>query len=283
MENKIVNYLQDNRELLLQKLNTFLSIPSVSTDSTYKEEVAKAANFVKDYLGEIGFDKVKKIETGGHPLIYANYDGAGDNAPTVLVYGHYDVQPVDPLNEWKSNPFNPEVRDGRIYARGASDDKGQVFMHLAVFEAYMKTTGKIPVNVKVCIEGEEEIGSENLYEILQQKKELFSADFAVISDSGMVAKNQPTILYGLKGFTGIEVTVKGPNHDLHSGLYGGAIRNPVMALTQILASMKNEEEVITVDGFYDGVVPLSEDERALIKEVQGEDYKETTGVNETVL
>src|SRR5690625_260334 len=282
MQEQVVTYLKNNREKLLKQLNEFLSIPSVSTDSTYKASVEQAANFVKQYLHDIGFKKIEKMETGGHPLIYAHYDGAGENAPTVLFYGHYDVQPVDPLNEWESDPFKPEVRGDRIYARGASDDKGQVFMHLAVFEAYMKTTGKIPVNVKVCIEGEEEIGSENLYEILQQKKELFSADFAVISDSGMVAKNQPTILYGLKGFTGIEVTVKGPNHDLHSGLYGGAIRNPVMALTQILASMKNEEEVITVEGFYDGVVPLSEDERALIKEVQGEDYKETTGVNETV-
>lgn len=282
MENQVLNYLQGNRELLLQKLNTFLSIPSVSTDSTYKADVVKAANFVEDYLNHIGFNEVEKIETGGHPLIYAHYNGAGENAPTVLVYGHYDVQPVDPLAEWKSDPFKPEVRDDRVYARGASDDKGQVFMHLAVFEAYMKTVGEIPVNVKVCIEGEEEIGSEHLYDILQERKELFSADFAVISDSGMVAKNQPTILYGLKGFTGIEVTVKGPNYDLHSGLYGGAIRNPVMALTQILASMKNEDEVITVDGFYEGIVPISEAEKELIKQVQGEDYRETTGVNETV-
>src|SRR5699024_4504992 len=153
---------------------------------------------------------------------------------------------------------------------------------LAVFEAYMKTEGKLPLNVKVCIEGEEEIGSENLYDVLHDKKEQFNADFAVISDSGMVAENQPTILYGLKGFTGIEINVTGPDHDLHSGMYGGAVRNPVMALNHILASMKNEDEEVTVEGFYDGVEPLSTDERDLIKNVQGENYEKATGVKETV-
>src|SRR5699024_830303 len=187
---------------------------------------------------------------------YAEYNGAGHDAPTVLFYGHYDVQPVDPIEQWKSDPFTPEIREGRIYARGSRDDKGQVFMNLAVFEALMKTDGELPLNVKICIEGEEEIGSENLYDILHDRKDLFEADFAVISDSGMVAKNQPTILYGLKGFTGIEITVTGPDHDLHSGMYGGAVRNPIMALSHILASMKNEDEVITVHQFYDGVEPL---------------------------
>src|SRR5699024_3410104 len=222
------------------------------------------------------------LETGGHPAIYGEYNQAGPDAPTVLLYGHYDVQPVDPLELWDSDPFQPEIRDGRLYARGASDDKGQVFMHLAVFEAFMKTEGKRPLNVKVCIEGEEEIGSENLYDLLQEKKELFQADFAVISDSGMVAKNQPTILYGLKGFTGIEVTVHGPDHDLHSGLYGGAVRNPIMALTHILTSMKDKNEVIMVDGFYEGVGALEVEERELIAGIEGEDFLQMTGVSETV-
>ena len=155
-------------------------------------------------------------------------------------------------------------------------------MHLAVFEAYMKTKGALPINVKLCIEGEEEIGSANLYHVLEEKREQFASDFVVISDSGMVAKNQPTILYGLKGFTGLEITVHGPDQDLHSGLYGGAVRNPIMALTHILASMKNEDEVITVDGFYNDVIPLSEKERELIAKVDGEDYEATTGVTETV-
>lgn len=282
MSKKALQYLSENREQLLEKLNTFLSIPSVSTDSVHKQDIKAAADYLESYLNDIGFDLVEQQDTGGHPLIFAEYNQAGPDAPTALFYGHYDVQPVDPIDQWKSDPFQPEIRDGRLYARGSSDDKGQVFMHLAVFEAYMKTEGKLPINVKVCIEGEEEIGSENLYKVLHDKKEQFDADFAVISDSGMVAENQPTILYGLKGFTGIEINVTGPDHDLHSGMYGGAVRNPIMALTHILASMKNEDEVVTVDGFYDGVEPLSENERKLISNVQGENYEESTGVKETV-
>jgi len=281
MEEQVLNYLRENREQYLQQLNDFLKIPSISTDSTYKKDVDEAATYVENYLGKIGFQEIEKIETKRHPLIFGHYNGAGEEAPTVLFYGHYDVQPVDPIEQWDSEPFEPTVRDGRIYARGASDDKGQVFMHLAVFDAYMKTVGKIPVNVKVCIEGEEEIGSENLYEILQNNKEKFAADFTVISDSGMVAKNQPTILYGLKGLAGLELTVTGPDHDVHSGIYGGAVRNPVMALTQILASMKNIDEEITVAGFYDDVKPISEEERSLMAKVKGEDYSQTTGISET--
>src|SRR5690625_4385119 len=282
MTDQVLSYLEEHREKLLKRLNEFLEIPSVSTDRVHKQDVKAAADFVENYLNEIGFDHVAQQETGGHPLVYAEYNGAGSEVPTVLLYGHYDVQPVDPIDEWESEPFTPEIREGRLYARGASDDKGQVFMHLAVFEAFMKTKGKIPLNVKVCIEGEEEIGSENLYDILHSKKEQFAADFAVISDSGMVAKNQPTILYGLKGFTGIEVTVKGPDHDLHSGMYGGAIRNPIMALSHILSSMKNEAEVITVNGFYDGVEDLTVEERKLIAAIEGENYIESTGVEKTV-
>ncbi|TQS76579.1 dipeptidase [Ornithinibacillus gellani] len=281
MQEQVSNYLTEHRERLLDKLNTFLSIPSVSTDSAHQADIKHAANFLETYLKEIGFE-AEQLDTQGHPLVYAQYNQAGSDAPTVLFYGHYDVQPVDPIDQWDSDPFQPEVRDGRLYARGSSDDKGQVFMHLAVFEAFMKTIGKLPINVKVCIEGEEEIGSENLYQILQEKKEQFQADFCVISDSGMIAKNQPTILYGLKGFTGIEITVDGPDHDLHSGMYGGAVRNPIMALSHILASMKNEDEVITVAGFYDGVEPLSSEERKLIAEVEGEDYEAATGVPQTV-
>lgn len=282
MSHNVLAFLETNRDRLLEKLNDFLAIPSISTDSTHKQDIINAAYFVKKYLDEIGFDIAELQETGGHPLVYAEYNQAGPEAPTVLFYGHYDVQPVDPLELWKSDPFQPEVRGDRLYARGASDDKGQVFMHLTVFEAFMKTEGKLPLNVKVCIEGEEEIGSENLYDLLQQKKELFQADFAVISDSGMIAQNQPTILYGLKGFTGIEVTVHGPDHELHSGLYGGAIRNPIMALSHILASMKNEDEVVTVGGFYSTVEVLSEEERELMNSIEGEDYLQSTGVNQVV-
>ena len=277
-----LNYLKENRSKNLTALYDFLKIPSVSTDSAFKKDVRNAGRFVYDYLNKIGFSNLETIETKGHPIIYGEYMGAGQEAPTVLLYGHYDVQPADPYEEWVSEPFLPEERNGRIYARGASDDKGQVFMHLAVFESFMKTEGKLPVNVKVCIEGEEEIGSENLHKYLNDYPEKFAADFTVISDSGMVAENQPTILYGLKGFTGIEIEVTGPDHDLHSGIYGGAVKNPAMALAQLLATMKNEDEYITVDGFYDGVEDLTKEERELIKNVQGEDYLETTGAMQTV-
>lgn len=282
MVQAVIDYLEKESDNYIKTLEQFLRIPSVSTDSTYKEQMKEAATFVEQYVKKIGFSHVEQIETGGHPCVYAHYDKAGEEAPTVLVYGHYDVQPVDPLDEWDSDPFQMDIRNGRMYARGASDDKGQVFMHLAVFDAYMNVHGHLPLNVKLCIEGEEEIGSENLYPLLEREKEKFAADFIVISDSGMVANDQPTILYGLKGFTGLEITVKGPNQDLHSGMYGGAVRNPLMALAHILSSMKNEDEVITVDNFYDDVEPLSENERQLISEVDGENYEETTGVKETV-
>lgn len=282
MTEEVLQYLKENREAQLNVLHKFLSIPSISTDSSHKQDVNKAAKFVADYLNRISFDKVEVQETKGHPLVYGEWLGAGEDAPTVLLYGHYDVQPAEPLELWESEPFEPEIRDGRLYARGSSDDKGQVFMHLAVFEAFIKTKGALPINVKVCIEGEEEIGSENLYAILKEKKDLFQADFAVISDSGMVASGQPTILYGLKGFTGLEFTLQGPSSDLHSGLYGGAVRNPAMAMAHLITSLKDEDEVVQVKGFYDDVEPLTEEERSLIAAVPGEDYQQSTGVTKTV-
>lgn len=282
MTEAILNYLTEHREEQLEALKEFLRIPSVSTDSKFKLDVHKAAQFVHDYLSKIGFEHVEIQETKGHPLVYAEWLNAGEDAPTVLVYGHYDVQPADPIELWETDPFEPTIRNGRLYARGASDDKGQVFMYLAVFEAFLKTTGKLPINVKVCIEGEEEIGSENLYELLQSKKEKFNADFAMISDSGMVTEGQPTILYGLKGFTGLEFTIHGPENDLHSGIYGGAVQNPLMAMAHVLASMKDQNEVVLVENFYDDVEPLTDDERKLMKDVPSEDFVKTTGIPETV-
>ncbi len=282
MTESVIQYLKDNRDQHLEALCNFLRIPSVSTDPLHRTDIRKAAQFVSDYLTEIGFDKVEIQDTPGHPLVYAEWLNAGPDAPTVLVYGHYDVQPADPLELWETEPFEPTLRNNRLYARGSSDDKGQVFMHLAVFKAFMKTDGQLPINVKVCIEGEEEIGSEHLHQQLANKKEQFKADFAVISDSGMVANDQPTILYGLKGFTGVEFTVNGPDNDLHSGLYGGAVRNPLMALAHILASMKDQNEVIQIQHFYDDVEPLTEQERTLMAQVPIEDYSVTTGVTSTV-
>lgn len=276
-----LTFLQDNRDRHLALLNDFLRIKSVSTDSSFKDEMTKAVHFLVDYLKEMGFTEIEVQETDKHPLVYAHYH-VSDELPTALIYGHYDVQPADPYELWDSAPFEPEVRDGRLYARGASDDKGQVFMHLVALEALMKTNGTLPLNVKVCIEGEEEIGSENLYTVLNEKKAQFDADFCVISDSGMVEENQPTVLYGLKGFTGLEFTVKGPNRDLHSGLYGGAVRNPLMAMSHILSSMKDGNEVVTVEGFYDDVQPLTEEERALMAEAPKEDYIKSLNIQDTV-
>ena len=282
MTEAVFNYLTEHREEQFEALNDFLRIPSVSTDSKFKADVRDAAQFVSDYLTKIGFNQVEIEETKGHPLVYGEWLEAGEDAPTVLVYGHYDVQPADPLELWETEPFEPTIRNGRLYARGASDDKGQVFMYLAVFEAFMKTTGKLPINVKVCIEGEEEIGSENLYDILKSKKEQFNADFAMISDSGMVTEGQPTILYGLKGFTGLEFTIHGPENDLHSGIYGGAVRNPLMAMAHVLASMKDENEVVQVEHFYDDVEPITDDERQLMADAPSENFTKTTGIPETV-
>ncbi|WP_114351478.1 dipeptidase [Saliterribacillus persicus] len=282
MSNEVVEYLKKNYDRNLESLKEFLSIPSVSTDPGHQEDVKDAASFVLNYLKKSGFKKTEVIETEGHPLVFAEWLGAGEDAPTMLFYGHYDVQPAEPLEQWKSKPFEADIREGRIYARGASDDKGQVFMHLAVLEAFLQTHGELPINVKVCIEGEEEIGSEHLYNLLQKRKEQFNADFAVISDSGMVKTGQPTILYGLKGFTGLEFTLTGPDNDLHSGIYGGAIKNPAMAMSHLLSSLKNEEEVVTIDGFYDDVEALDEEERKLIKEAPSEDFKLSTGAPEVI-
>ncbi|MDG5788486.1 dipeptidase [Evansella sp. AB-P1] len=279
MSEEVLKYLKENQDNLLEKLSQFLTIRSISTDSVHIEDIAQAANFVVDYLKDIGFQSVQLHETTGHPIVYGEWLGA-ENGPTVLLYGHYDVQPADPIELWDSEPFTPEIRNERIYARGSSDDKGQVFMHLAVFEAYMKTIKELPINVKICVEGEEEIGSSNLYEVLKEKKELYNADFVVISDSGMVESGQPTILYGLKGFTGLEVSVTGPNRDLHSGLYGGAAKNPAMALSHMIASLKNNDEVVTVPGFYDNAEELSAEERQLMNESPGEDYTKTIGIIE---
>src|SRR5699024_9367884 len=249
MMQETLDYLRAHKDNYLETLKEFIAIPSISTDSAYKEKVQETADFLKKYISDIGFDNVREIETGNHPIVYAESLQAGEHAPTVLIYGHYDVQPVDPLELWGTAPFKAEVRDGRLYARGASDDKGQVFMHLAVFDAIFKTKGKLPINVKLCIEGEEEIGSQNFKPALLEHQDLLKADFAVISDTGMINENQPTILYGLKGLTSIEITVQSADYDLHSGMYGGAVRNPLMALSHILTTMKNMDEVVTVDGF----------------------------------
>jgi acetylornithine deacetylase/succinyl-diaminopimelate desuccinylase-like protein len=254
------HYIQEQKETYLEQLFALLRIPSVSTDPAYKEDVRAAATFVADRLRDAGADDVRLIETGGHPIVYGE-KMIDPNKPTILVYGHYDVQPADPLELWTSDPFEPVIRDNKIYARGASDDKGQMFMHIAAFDAMMKTDS-LPCNVKFLIEGEEESGSVHLESTIAQHKELFGADVVLISDTSIIANDIPSITVGLRGLVYLEVTVQGPNRDLHSGVYGGAVMNPANALCTMIASLKDEQGRVTIPGFYDAVIEATPEERA---------------------
>ncbi|MFD1032860.1 dipeptidase [Metaplanococcus flavidus] len=258
---QIDRYFQERRSEHLEELETFLRIPSVSSLSEHKEDMQTAAEWLVKAFEKAGLENVKIDETGGHPLVYADWLHA-EGKPTVLVYGHYDVQPVDPLHLWESPPFEPQIRDNKLYARGASDDKGQTFMHIKAAEALLQQNGELPVNMKFIIEGEEEIGSPSLPAYVEKNKEALEADIIVISDTGMQGPGRPAVCYGLRGLAGIQIDVKGPKGDLHSGLYGGAVQNPLHAIVEILESFRNKEGVIQVEGFYDDVLPVSDKERA---------------------
>lgn len=278
---EIERYFQERRGEHLEELNTFLRIPSVSSLSEHKEDMLTAAQWLVKAFEKAGLENVKIDETGGHPLVYADWLHA-EGKPTVLVYGHYDVQPVDPLHLWESPPFEPQVRDNKLYARGASDDKGQTFMHIKAAEALLKMNGELPVNMKFIIEGEEEIGSPSLPEYVEKNKEALSADLIVISDTGMQGPGRPAVCYGLRGLAGIQIDVKGPKGDLHSGLYGGAVQNPLHAIVQILESFRDKEGVIQVEGFYDDVLEVSDEERAEFASLQFdlENEKKDLGITE---
>lgn len=256
----IHRHLAQHRERHLQELSELLAIPSVSALSTHKEDVRKAASWISQALTEAGFEHVEIMETGGHPVVYADWLHA-QGKPTILVYGHYDVQPVDPLHLWKTPPFEPTIRDEQIYARGASDDKGPTFMHIKALETILQIHGELPVNIKFCIEGEEEVGSANLDSFLQSHTEQFSADLVMISDTTMLGPNQPSICYGLRGLAACQIDLRTANSDLHSGLYGGAIPNAIHALVELVNTLHAPDGTITVDGFYDGIEPLTEAER----------------------
>lgn len=258
---QIDQYFKDYREQHLEELKAFLRIPSVSSLSEHKDDVRKGAEWLKTSMQEAGLENAEIFETDGHPVVYADWLHA-EGKPTVLVYGHYDVQPVDPLNLWETPPFDPHVRDNKLYARGASDDKGQTFMHVKAVEALLKLNGELPVNIKFIVEGEEEIGSPNLPKYVGQNLEQLKADLIVISDTGMQGPGRPAVCYGLRGLAGIQIDVKGPKGDLHSGLYGGAVQNPLHAIVEILQSFRDKEGVIQVEGFYDDVLEVSDKERA---------------------
>ncbi len=255
----IKQYIEENKDRFLAELMDMLRIPSVSADSKYKEDVQRNAEFVKNSLIAAGADKVEVCPTPGHPIVYGEkmIDPA---LPTVVVYGHYDVQPADPLELWDSPPFEPVIKDGLIVARGSCDDKGQMFMHVKAFELMMKTNS-LPCNVKFMIEGEEEVGSSNLGTWIRDNKDRLKGDIILISDTSIIANDIPSIDVGLRGLSYVEVEVTGPNRDLHSGVYGGAVANPITILCEMIAKMKDENNHITIPGFYDDVVVLTDAER----------------------
>jgi len=262
----IQTYIQENKTRFLDELISLLKIPSVSADKAYKQDVLNTADFVLESLKKAGCDNVEICETPGYPIIYGEKI-IDKNLPTVLVYGHYDVQPADPIELWTSPPFEPVIKktaihpEGAIFARGACDDKGQMYMHVKAME-YMTTTGNLPCNVKFMIEGEEEVGSESLAWFVPRNIEKLANDVILISDTGMIANDIPSITTGLRGLSYVEVEVTGPNRDLHSGLYGGAVANPINILTKMIASLTDEDNHITIPGFYDNVEELSTEERA---------------------
>lgn len=260
MVSKYETYLQTQRDTHLEQLIEFLKFPSISSLSEHNEDVRQAAEWLKDELLRIGMEHVQIMETKGHPVVYGDWLHA-ENKPTVLIYGHYDVQPVDPIELWENPPFEPVIRNEKIFARGASDDKGQVFMHIKVLEAFLKTDGTLPVNVKVIFEGEEEIGSPHLPEFIHEHQDLLKSDLLVVSDTAMIDKGKPAICYGLRGLAGLQIDIQGPKSDLHSGAYGGGVQNPAHALVQLLATFHDETGKITVDGFYDKVRPLTDEDR----------------------
>ena len=254
-------YFEANREAFLQGLKSFLEIPSISVLSEYKGEVRRAAEFVRGELLKAGMTSAELIEGEGHPLVSGEWLGA-PGKPTVLFYGHYDVQPADPLEEWISPPFEPTIRGEDLFARGASDDKGQTYIHIKAVEALLKTTGRLPVNVKFLIEGEEESGGEHITSYVSSRPARLSADVAVISDTEMFAPELPTICVGLRGIVYGEIHVEGASHDLHSGSYGGAAPNPIQAVAEIICALKDRDGRIQIPGFYDRVQEPSPKERA---------------------
>lgn len=273
-------YLETNKQRFLDELLDLLRIPSVSADSKFKGDVRRAAEFIRDKLTAAGLENARLYETPGHPVVYA--EKIVDTAkPTVLVYGHYDVQPADPYELWHTPPFEPTIRNERIYARGACDDKGQFYMHIKAIEAMLATDG-LPCNVKVMIEGEEEVGSDHLGPFVTEHRDMLKADVILISDTSIISNETPSLETGLRGLSYVEVQVTGANRDLHSGVYGGGVANPINVLCEMIASLHDDEGRITIPGFYDNVAELSEAERAELAKAPFdlEEYKRDLAIND---
>lgn len=260
LRSKALEYSKNNYDFYQGILQDFIEIPSISTDPIRKPNMLEAANFIKNILNQFGIQDVQILETKGHPVVFAEKKSAIEEAITVLIYGHYDVQPPEPLDLWKTDPFTPTSRNDRLYGRGASDMKGQIIASLAAYHA-IYSTGKIPVNFKFIIEGEEEIGSPNLTDFLAKNKDLLKCDVILNPDAGMISPEYPTIVYGLRGMTYFELNVYGPDHDLHSGMFGGIIHNPAIVLSELITKMHDEDWKVTLPGFYDDVISLSGEER----------------------
>ena len=280
--------LTEDQKRYLEQWMAFLKIPSVSADPKYKDDVAEAAEWVKSALVEVGCNNAEIIPSPGHPIVYGEYL-IDQNLPTVLVYGHYDVQPPDPIDLWDSPPFEPIIKNtdlhpqGAVFARGACDDKGQMFMHIKAFEV-MKKEGLLGCNIKFMIEGEEEVGSDNLEDFVKKNKSKLDCDVIIISDTGMISNEQPSISTGLRGLSYMEVTVTGPNRDLHSGLYGGSVANPINILCEMITQLHDDQKRITIPGFYDKVEELSQNEREAMAEAPFnlDEFKDSIGINEVV-
>ncbi len=255
-----LDYINTNRDRYVEELKHYLAIPSISALPEHRADVRRCAEWTADEMRRIGLQNVRLVETPGFPVVYGDWLGA-EGAPTILFYGHYDVQPVDPIELWDSPPFEATVRDGEIYARGAADDKGQVFMHFKAIEAHLKQNGRLPVNIKIILEGEEEVGSANLDNFVKDHRDELKADVVVISDSPMFDRGVPSICYGLRGLAYYHIDLRGTKSDLHSGSFGGAVANPAFVLANILAQMKDRGGRVKIPGFYDDVRELREEER----------------------
>jgi acetylornithine deacetylase/succinyl-diaminopimelate desuccinylase-like protein len=259
-------YIENNKQNILDSLSEILEIQSISSDPSFKPQLSKAAEWIENHLINIGIPETKILKTQQHPVVFGEFSKHGKEKPTVLIYGHYDVQPPDPLELWKTEPFSPTIIDNLIYARGASDMKGQLLVILSAIQA-INATSELPINIKFMIEGEEEIGSPSIEEFLKSNRELFESDFVFNLDAGMISKTQPTIVYGLRGLAYFEIHIKGPGHDLHSGLFGGIVMNPIQALATIISGMVDDKGVIQLPGFYDDVLPLSIEEKNQLKKL----------------
>jgi len=258
--NNVIDFINTNRDRYIDELKRYLAIPSISALPEHQGDIRRCAEYTADELTRVGLENVRLIETPGNPVVYADWLHA-EGAPAILFYGHYDVQPVDPVDLWETPPFEATVREGELYARGAVDDKGQIFMHFKAIEAHMKQNSRLPVNIKVILEGEEEVGSANLDTFVRDNKDLLSADVVVISDSPMFERGVPSICYGLRGLIYYQINLRGTKSDLHSGSFGGAVANPAFGLANMLAQMKDRGGRIRIPGFYDDVVALTDEER----------------------